>query len=147
MILTICLLILVLSFLKRPADRLVKKLENVDWKDLARNAWGKIVIYSKKAGRMATHPVLIFYYTMSEGELTTLEKALVYAGIIYIAVPHDLLPRKILGWLGILDDVGVAVWVVNKISNSITPIILQKVEKTLDDWFGPEIYIPATNVE
>ena len=97
------------------------------------------MLYSKKGGRVASRPVLKFYYAMAEGDLSTVEKALVYAGIIYIAVPADLLPRKILGWLGVLDDVGVAAWIYKKIGSSITPDIEQKVEETLNSWFGPEI--------
>ena len=104
MIITICLLILIYSILKRPVDGLLEKLEDVDWKTLAQDAWDKIVTYSKKLGRATTRQLLKFYYVMSEGILSTFEKALVYAGIIYIAVPSDLLPRKVLGLLGILDD-------------------------------------------
>ena len=146
MITTICLLILIYSILKRPVGWLVKKLEDVDWKGLAQDAWNKIVTYYKKAGRATTRVALKFYYVMTEGDLSVIEKALVYAGILYILVPFDLLPRKILGWLGILDDVGVAAWVLNKIGDSITPEIERKVESTLDDWFGPVIIIgPANN--
>lgn len=139
MITTICLLILIYSILKRPIGWLVQKLEGVDWKSLAHNAWDKIVTYSKKAGREGTRVVLKFYYVMQEGDLSILEKALVYAGIVYIAVPGDLLPRRILGWIGVLDDVAVAAWICNKIGDSITPAIERKVEETLDKWFGPEI--------
>lgn len=139
MLITICLLILVYSIIGRPIGWLVDKMENVDWKQLARDAWDKIVIYSKKAGRSATRVALKFYFAMTESELSTLDKILVYAGIVYIIVPGDLLPRRILGWLGVLDDVGVAAWIYKKIGGAITPDIERKVEETLDDWFGPEI--------
>lgn len=139
MITTLCLLILIYSILKRPVGWLIKKLEGVDWKGLAQDAWDKIVLYSKKAGRASTRVVLKFYYAMQDGELSTVEKALVYAGIIYIAVPGDLLPRRILGLLGVLDDVAVATWIYKKIGDNITPAIERKVEETLDNWFGPEI--------
>ncbi len=138
MVLSLCLLILIYSILKRPVGWLIKKLEGVDWKGLARDAWDKIVLYSKKAGRASTRVVLKFYYAMQDGELSTVEKALVYAGIIYIAVPGDLLPRRILGLLGVLDDVAVAAWIYKKIGDNITPAIERKVEETLDNWFGPE---------
>ena len=139
MITTICLIILVLAVLNKPVGKLLEKLKDVDWKALAQNAWSKIVTYSKKLGREVTRTLLRFYFTLTEGELTTLEKALVYAGIIYIAVPGDLLPRKVLSWIGVLDDVGVAAWIYNKIKSKITPDIELKVERTLDDWFGCEI--------
>lgn len=139
MITTICLLILIYAIMGRPMSRLVEKLENADWKNIARDAWDRIAAFSKKAGRRATGMALKFYYAMTEGKLSTMEKALVYAGIIYIVVPSDLLPRKIMGLLGALDDVGVAAWIYNKVGDAITPEIERKVEETLDDWFGPEV--------
>ena len=139
MITTICLLILAFAILKRPMGGLLKKLEGVDWKALTQDAWEKIVTYSKKIGRTATREVLKFYYVLSEGELSTFEKALVYAGIIYIVVPSDLLPRRILGLLGILDDAAVAAWLYNKVGSKITPDIEPKADMKLDEWFGPEI--------
>ena len=139
MIITICLLILIYTILGKQIGNLVKKLKGVDWKKLAIDAWDKIVLYSKKAGRAGSRIVLKFYYALEDGNLSAVEKALVYAGIIYIAVPGDVLPRKILGLLGILDDVAVAAWIYKRIGESITPDIERKVEDTLDDWFGPEI--------
>ena len=139
MIITICMLILVYVILGEPVGWLVDKLKSVDWNTLALDAWDKIVTYSKKLGRATTRELLKFYYVMSEGNLSTFEKALVYAGIIYIAVPGDLLPRKVLGLLGILDDAGVATWLYSKVGSKITPDIELKADMKLDEWFGPEI--------
>lgn len=141
---TICLLILVFGFLGKPINWLVDKLSDVDWKELTRDAWEKIVLYSKKAGRAATRMALYFYYTMSEGNLTIGEKALLYGGIIYIVVPNDLLPRRILKMFGLVDDVAIATWMYNKIRTNITPDIDAKVGETLDRWFGYEITAGAT---
>ena len=139
MIITICMLILVYVILGEPVGWLVDKLKSVDWNTLALDAWDKIVTYSKKLGRATTRELLKFYYVMSEGNLSTFEKALVYAGIIYIAVPGDLLPRKVLGLLCILEDAGVAAWLYNKVGSKITPDIELKADMKLDEWFGPEI--------
>jgi len=138
---TICLLILIFSILKRPVGKLTAMIRDVDWKQLAHGVWSKIVAYSKRVGRAGSRIVLKFYYTMQEGDLTTTQKAMVYAGIIYLVVPHDLLPRKLLGWFGVLDDVGVAAWILERIGKSITPQIECKVEETLDNWFGPVVTI------
>ena len=143
MIITVCLLILAFSILKRPLGGLLKKCEDFDWKSLTQDAWEKIVTFSKRVGRVTTGQVLKFYYVLAEGDLSTFEKALVYAGIIYIVVPSDLLPRRVLGWLGMLDDAGVAVWLYNKVGSKITPEIEQKVARTLDEWFAPEIIAGA----
>ena len=139
MIITICMLILVYVILGEPVGWLVDKLKSVDWNTLALDAWDKIVTYSKKLGRATTRELLKFYYVMSEGNLSTFEKALVYAGIIYIAIPGDLLPRKVLGLLGILDDAAVAACLYNKVGSKITPDIELKADMKLDEWFGPEI--------
>jgi len=139
MIITICLLILAYSIFKKPIEGLITKLKGVDWKKLTSDAWDKIVSAYKKIGRSSSRYALLFYYTLSEGTLTTLDKALLYAGILYIVVPGDLLPRRILGLLGILDDVAVVAWVYNKVKKNITPAIEAKVEATLDKWFGPVV--------
>lgn len=138
---TICLLILIFSILKRPVGRLNALVRDVDWKHLVQGVWNRIVAYSKRVGRAGSRIVLKFYYTMLEGDLTATQKAMVFAGIVYLVVPHDLLPRKVLGWFGVLDDVGVAAWILERVGKSITPQIECKVEETLDNWFGPVVTI------
>lgn len=138
---TICLLILIFSILKRPVEKLAAMVRDVDWKHLAQGVWDKIITYAKRVGRAGSRIVLKFYYTLLEGDLTATQKAMVYAGIVYLVVPHDLLPRKVLGWFGLLDDVGVAAWIMDRIGKSITPQIERKVEETLDNWFGPVVTI------
>lgn len=138
---TICLLILLYSILKRPVRKLSGMLRNVDWKRLAHGVRKKIVNYARRAGRAGSRVVLKFYYTLQEGDLTATEKAMLYAGIIYIVMPRDLLPRKLLGLFGALDDLGVAAWIIERIGKSITPEIERKVEQTLDSWFGPVVTI------
>ena len=135
----ICLLIMFLWFIGQPINWLVDKLCDVDWRKITHDAWNKIVLYSKRAGRSATRMALYFYYSLSEGRLTTGEKALLYGGIIYIIIPNDLLPRRILKFIGIIDDVAIIAWVYNKVRDTITPEIESKVGETLDKWFGYEI--------
>lgn len=94
MVIIICLLILIYSILNRPVGELIEKLEDVDWKTLTQDAWDMIVTYSKKLGRATTRELLKFYYVMSEGNLSTFEKALVYAGIIYISLFQVGSPAK-----------------------------------------------------
>ena len=138
---TICLLILIGAILKKPVGRLGARLKNVDWRGLANGIRYKILTYCRKAGRAGSRVVLTFYYAIQDGDLTKTKKAMVYAGIVYIVVPRDLLPRKALNWIGVLDDVGVAAWVIDRISKNITPEIERKVDRTLDKWFGPVVII------
>lgn len=139
MITLIFLTILAMTLLGRPVDWLLEKLRNVDWKKLAADSWDKIVLYSKRAGRAATRYALLFYYTMVESEIKLLDRVLIVAGIIYIVVPRDLLPKKALGLFGLIDDATVAVWIYDRIKDSITPEIIDKTEDKLNEWFGPEV--------
>ncbi len=139
--LTICLLILIYSMLKKPVASLVAKIKDADWKRPVKNAWNKIADYSKRAGREATRIVLRFYYALTDGDLSPKDKALVYAGIIYIVVPHDLLPKKTLGLLGLVDDAAVISWVWKKVSGCMTSAVEQKVNDTLNDWFGYDVRV------
>ena len=118
--------------------------KDVDMKTLAQGLWSQLVAYSKKAGRAGARIALKFFYVMQYGDLTATERAMVYAGLVYIIVPRDLLPRRFLKWFGVLDDVGVAAWIFNRIGRSITPEIERRVEATLDRWFGPVVTISAT---
>ena len=118
MLLTVCILILIYSILQKPVGGLVSKLKGVNWKKITSDAWDKIVSAYKRIGRSASRYALLFYYTLAEGNLTTLDKALLYAGIAYVVIPGDLLPRKILGMLGVIDDAAIAAWIYNKVKKN-----------------------------
>ena len=141
MIITLCILLLAYHLIGKPVGRLLDRLRNVDWKNQFALLWDKLKTYALKAGRVATKPILTFYYVMHQTETTTLEKALIYGAIAYIIIPSDLLPRRTLSILGILDDAAVIAYVYKKISGKITIEITNKVEDTLDRWFGAEAVI------
>ena len=78
MIITIlCITILAYAIAGKDINGLLDKLKNVDWKSKTSNMLGKIGTYAKKAGRVATKPLLQLYYVLTMGETTTLEKALI----------------------------------------------------------------------
>ena len=141
MIITLCILVLVYLIKGKPIDGLLQQLKDVDWKSKFIEIWDKLKTYALKAGRVATKPILTFYYVMQDSETTTLDKALIYGAIAYIVIQADLLPRKVLGLLGILDDAAVIAYVYKKISNKITAEITNKVEDTLDSWFGAVVVL------
>ena len=141
MITTILLLIVAYSILGKPIGKLVEKIKDVNWKDLADSAWTSIKTFGLKAGRTTCEPLLTFYYVMSCDETSIADKALVYGAILYIISPFDLIPRRALSLLGVLDDASVAALVIKKIQAKITPEIEAAVEATLDEWFGAA---PAT---
>lgn len=139
MLLLLCITLLVMAIFDKPIDKLLGKIKGLSWKEAISDSWNNIVRFSKKASRDITRTALIFYYTLKDGDLSVSEKAILYAGIVYVIVPADFLPRRIMGLFGLLDDVAVAAWIYNRIQNHISDSIVQKAEGTLNDWFGPEI--------
>lgn len=95
-----------------------------------------------KMGRVGARPLLKLYYVLKDGDLTSSEKVKVYAALLYVIVPGDLIPRRIFGMLGIADDMAAMAYALKTIAKKITPIIDQKVEMKLDEWFGYEIVKP-----
>lgn len=98
----------------------------------------KLRPWALKAGRVATRPLLQFYYVMDDENTSTLDRVLIYAAIIYTILPMDFIPSVIYKFLGILDDGVAMLFVYKKIKDKITPEINAKVEDTLNEWFGVE---------
>lgn len=117
---------------------LLERVKGVDWRGKIKALLDKIRPWALKAGRVATRPLLQFYYVMEDEQTSTLERVLIYAALVYILVPLDLLPSVIHKFLGILDDGVAMLFVYKKIKDKITPEINAKVERTLNDWFGVE---------
>ena len=138
MLITISLLILAYMIMGKDISELMEKVKNIDWRSKIRALMDKLRPWALKAGRVATRPLLQFYYVMSDENTSTLDRVLIYAAIVYTIVPIDLLPRAVFKVLGVLDD-GIAVlYVYKKIKDKITPEITAKVEDTLNEWFGVE---------
>ena len=95
--------------------------------------------YALKFGRSAARQMLRLYYVLKEGDLTSTERILVYAAIVYVLVPGDLLPRRIFHVIGLIDDAAAVAYVVKKVQRKLTPQIDQHVEMKLDEWFGYQV--------
>lgn len=143
MIISIILLILAYSIIGKPVGKLVNKVKDVNWCELASSTWASIRQCGIKTGKASCAPLLYFHYVMMDKNTSVTEKALVYGAILYVISPFDLLPRRILGLLGILDDISVVAFVYKKIQEKITPEIEYAVNKTLDEWFNP---IPQVSI-
>lgn len=138
MFILICITLLVYTLLGKPTKKLVDKLQDINWKE----KWDKLSSYlrkyGEKAGRVALKPVLTFYYVMQSEDLSTLDRCLIYGAIAYIVIPSDLLPRKVLGWLGLIDDAAVLAFIYKKVDGKVTAEIQNKVQTTIDNWLGAE---------
>ena len=138
MLITISLLILVYMIMGKDIKPLLERVKNIDWRGKINALMDKLRPWALKAGRMATRPLLQFYYVMDDDNTSTLDRVLIYAAIIYTILPMDLIPSAIYKFLGILDDGVAMLFVYRKIKDKITPEINNKVETTLNEWFGVE---------
>lgn len=134
----ICIMILAYLIMGKDISGLLDKVKNVDWRGKINALMDKLRPWALKAGRVATRPLLQFYYVMDDENTSTLDRVLIYAAIIYTILPIDFLPRAIYKLLGILDDGVAMLYVYKKIKTKITPKINAKVDDTLNEWFGVE---------
>ena len=138
MLITISLLILAYLIMGKDISDLLEKIKNVDWRGKINALMDKLRPWALRAGRMATRPLLQFYYVMDDENTSTLDRVLIYAAIVYTILPMDFIPSVIYKFLGILDDGVAMLYVYKKIKDKITPEINAKVEDTLNEWFGAE---------
>ena len=138
MLITISLLILAYLIMGKDIKPLLERVKDIDWRGKINALMDKLRPWALKAGRVATRPLLQFYYVMDDDNTSTLDRVLIYAAIIYTILPMDLLPSVIYKFLGVLDDGMAMLYVYKKIKDKITPEINAKVEDTLNEWFGVE---------
>ena len=138
MLITISLLILAYLIMGKDISGLLEKVKNIDWRGKINALMDKLRPWALKAGRVATRPLLQFYYVMDDDNTSTLDRVLIYAAIVYTILPMDFIPSVIYKFLGILDDGVAMLFVYKKIKDKITPEINAKVEDTLNEWFGAE---------
>ena len=138
MLITISLLILAYLIMGKDIKPLLERVKNIDWRGKINALMDKLRPWALKAGRVATRPLLQFYYVMDDDNTSTLDRVLIYAAIVYTILPMDFIPSVIYKFLGILDDGVAMLFVYKKIKDKITPEINAKVEDMLNEWFGVE---------
>ena len=135
MLIILCLTILAYAIMGKSFGPLLEKLNKVDWRCKINDLAETIKRYSLRVGRVAAKPVLQFWYVLRDSETTTTEKALIYGAIAYTVMPASLIPRRIFGLLGVLDEGAAVLYVYKKVKSKITPEINAKVDAMLDRWF------------
>lgn len=101
--------------------------------------WQYIRQYAAKAGREATRIVLELYHVVKAPTTPALDKAIIIGALAYQLLPKELLSRKKLGVLGLVDNVATLAVAYNRVKHRVTPEIRTQVDATLDQWFGPII--------
>lgn len=145
MLTVICITLLAYCILGKDIRSLLERIKEVDWKGKSKELFDKLRPYALKAGRVAARPMLQFYYVMTDEKTSTLDKALVYAAIIYTISPVSLIPSAVYKLLGVLDEGAAVLYVYKKVKDRITPEINAKVDDTLNEWFGVE-YVQVEEV-
>ena len=138
MLITISLLILAYLIMGKDIKPLLERVKNIDWRGKLNALIDKLRPWALKAGRVATRPLLQFYYVMDDDNTSTLDRVLIYAAIVYTILPMDFIPSVIYKFLGIMDDGVAMLFVYKKIKDKITTEINARVEDTLNEWFGVE---------
>ncbi len=138
MLITISLLILAYFIMGKDISGLLEKVKDINWRDKINALMDKLRPWALKAGRAAARPLLQFYYVLDDDNTSMIDRVLIYAAIIYMILPCDLVPSAVYKFLGVLDDSAAMLYVYKKIKNRITPEINAKVEDTLNEWFGVE---------
>lgn len=145
MLTVICITLLAYCIMGKDIRSLLERIKEVDWKGKSKELFDKLRPYALKAGRVAARPMLQFYYVMTDEKTPTIDKALVYAAIIYTISPVSLIPSAVYKLLGVLDEGAAVLYVYKKIKERITPEINAKVDGTLNEWFGVE-YVQVEEV-
>jgi uncharacterized membrane protein YkvA (DUF1232 family) len=122
----------------KDVSKMLEGINKYDLRGKINALMDKLRPWALKAGRVATRPLLQFYYVMEDDKTSTLDRVLIYAAIIYTVLPTDLIPRAVYRFLGVLDDGVAMLYVYKRIKDNITPAINAKVEATLNEWFGVE---------
>ena len=122
-------------------DSIIESIKNLEFTDTLKGFFGKIAAGANRLGRAVTGQLLSLYYVFKEGDLSTSEKAWIYAALVYVLFQEDLIPHRVFHILGITDDAMALGYVIAKVKNKITPQIEQKVAMQMDKWFGYEISV------
>jgi uncharacterized membrane protein YkvA (DUF1232 family) len=95
----------------------------------------KITDYARKAGRVATRPVLLLYYVLKSPATPKSDKLLIISTLSYLVLPIDLISAKRLPVIGWIDEAVSITVAYEKVCKHITPEIKAEVENLLDKWF------------
>jgi uncharacterized membrane protein YkvA (DUF1232 family) len=135
MIITICLLILLYTTKGRNVEPLLNKVRDAELMKRLNRMSKKIKKYALRTGRIASRPVLQLYYVVTDENTSTADKALIYGCLVYVVMPHSLIPARVYKLLGLTDEAVAIVTVLKKVNSKITDEINAKVDATLDKWF------------
>lgn len=97
----------------------------------------KIQRIAKRAGAKLVYAALILYYSVESDKVSIKDKVIIIGALGYLITPLDLVPDAIpLAGLG--DDLGVLIYVLQKIWGNIDDDVKQKAKDKLSQWFDED---------
>ncbi len=97
----------------------------------------KISHIAKRAGAKLIYAALILFYTLSSDRVSIKEKALIIGALGYLISPLDAVPDAI-PIAGLTDDLGVLIFVLQKVWTDVDDDIKQKAKDKLSTWFDSD---------
>lgn len=97
----------------------------------------KIQRIAKRAGAKLVYAALILYYSMESNKMSIKDKALIVGALGYLITPLDFVPDAI-PLAGLSDDLGVLIYVLQKVWGNIDDETKQKAKNKLSQWFDED---------
>lgn len=90
--------------------------------------WKKVLRIAKKVGATVLKPGFLLYYLLQDEKVPLKHKAYIVGALGYFILPFDFIPETIFPVLGFTDDIAVMTFVLNLVSEIITPEIKAKAD-------------------
>ena len=97
----------------------------------------KISRIAKRAGAKLVYAALILYYTLQSDSVSVKDKAIIIGALGYLISPLDVVPDAI-PIVGLGDDLGVLVYVLQKVWGNVSEDVKTKARERLSKWFDED---------
>lgn len=97
--------------------------------------WDKLKKFGKAAGAKVVYVVLLLFYAFQDKSVGLKTKLSIAAALGYFILPADAIV-DLTPLIGFTDDLGVLLFTLSAVADSITPEIKAKAREKLHEWFG-----------
>ena len=97
----------------------------------------KISRIAKRAGAKLVYAALVLFYTLQSDKVTLKDKAIIIGALGYLISPLDVIPDAI-PIAGLSDDLGVLIFVLQKIWGEVNEDVKAKARAKLSQWFDED---------
>jgi uncharacterized membrane protein YkvA (DUF1232 family) len=97
----------------------------------------KISRIAKRAGAKLVYAALILYYTLQSDKVSVKDKAIIIGALGYLISPLDVVPDAI-PIVGLGDDLGVLIYVLQKVWGDVNDDVKAKARERLSKWFDED---------